>query len=312
MNLTFPFRRYALAVLLCVTVYLSGLALGRDPALFSLVLYAQTGQIPTTAPSVPPNFTSPTEITQPTAPTETEPEAVVSFSPDEIPVISYLTDVQTDPEALLCGSLDWDLRGPEPTVLIVHTHTTEGYTDTYDREDFRTRQESGNMIAIGDEVARVLALGGITSIHDRTIHDDPDYSGAYAAARETIRHYLEEYPSIQIVLDLHRDAAAGQVPLITTAGVDGQKSAQLALVLGSNWAGWEENFALGLKLWALLERDAPGITRPISLRAKSYNLDLCPGSLLVEVGATGNTRQEALIAANALARAILELSLGSQ
>ncbi len=312
MNLTFPMRRCTLAVLLCLCVYLWGAVIGRDPALFSLVLYAQTGQIPTAAPSDPPNFTSPTEITQPAAPAETGPEAVLSFSPDEIPQISWQVSPDADPEGLLCGSLSWNLTVAEPTVLIVHTHTTEGYADTYDRENFRTREETGNMIAIGDEVARVLALGGVTAIHDRTIHDDPDYSGAYAAARKTIEAYLTAYPSIRIVLDLHRDAVAGETPLITAATVDGQKSAQLALVLGSNFPGWEQNLGLGLKLFALLEREAPGITRPISVRAKSYNLDLCPGSLLVEVGATGNTKQEAIIAANSLARAILQLAKGTK
>ncbi len=308
---TLSVRRWAVTVFLCLCVYLFGTALGQDAAAFSLLLYAQTGTLPPTEATQPQNFTSPTEITQPTAAPERPPEAVISFSPDEIPAISYLTDVAVDPEALLCGSLDWDLTGGQPTVLILHTHTTEGYLDTYDRENYRTRQESGNMIAIGEEVARVLALGGVTAIHDKTVHDDPDYNGAYSASRETIAHYLQEYPTIRMVLDLHRDAVSGEKPLVTAATVDGQKSAQIAMVLGANWAGWEENFSLGLKLMALLEREHPGITRPISLRSKYYNLDLCPGSLLIEMGATGNTKEEALIAANALANAILELAKGS-
>ncbi len=300
------FRRCALAVLLSLSVYAGGLLLGQNTAVFALVLGVPSGTVPT-APTE--NSTFPTESTQPTAPTVTAPEAVVSFSPEELVEVFHPADVRVDPETLLCSSLDWDLTGPVPTVLILHTHTTEGYADTHDRENFRTDDETGNMLAIGDEVARVLELGGITAIHDRTVHDT-DYSSAYRSARQTVEACLAEYPSIRLVLDLHRDAAEGEAPLVTAATVDGQSSAQIALVLGSNFPGWEQNFSLALKISALLERENPGITRPISLRTKHYNLDLCPGSLLVEMGATGNSKQEALIAANALANAILELAKG--
>ncbi len=296
------FWRYALTVALCLCVCLFTTALTRDATAFAPAL--NTTQPPTE------NSMIPTEITQPPALPDTEPEAVISFSPGELIDVFYQTQVDADPENLLCSGLSWDLTGPGPTVLILHTHTSEGYADTYDRENFRTDEVSGNMLAIGDEVARVLALGGITAIHDRTVYDT-DYSGSYTAARQSIRGYLEEYPSIRLVLDLHRDAADGDTPLITTATVCGQNSAQLAMVLGSNFPGWEQNFALALKVSALLEREDPGICRPLSLRGKTYNLDLCPGSLLVEVGATGNTRQEALIAANALANAIAELAKGA-
>ena len=88
------------------------------------------------------------------------------------------------------------------------------------------------------------------------------------------------------------------------------------LVMGSDAGGsyfpnWQENLALGLKLSVLLEQTNPGITRPINLRSQRFNLDLAPGSLLVEVGAAGNTHEEAILAANALAQAILELAHGS-
>lgn len=315
MDRTNLFRRCVWAVLLSLTVSLSAVALGQNADAFALVLQVQTGQKPTAPVLTVPteNTRIPTEITQPTAPRETEPEAVVSFSPGDLELldISNLCGAQADAAALLCGSLDWDLTGSEPTVLILHTHTTEAYADTYDRENCRTRDETGNMLAIGEEMARVLALGGIYAIHDRTVHDDPDYNGAYAAARQTIQGYLQRYPTILLVLDLHRDASSGETPLLTAATVDGQKSAQLMLVQGSNFAGWEYNFALALKLSALLEREDPGITRPVSLRSKGYNQDLCPGSLLVEVGAAGNTLQEAKIAANALARAIITLAKGN-
>lgn len=319
--------RCALALALIAGLQLAVLAISRSDRLFSLLIYAQTGRnLPpsASAPTLPPpstNSTSPTQTTQQSAPTQA-PEAVVSFSDGALSLIgiTYQCGYRPDLAALLRAPLDWDLTGAEPTVLIVHTHTTESYTGDHDyAEPYRSLDGRENMLAIGDEVARVLELGGIQVLHDRTVHDYPGYSGAYSAARATVRSYLEAYPSIRLVLDLHRDAAgdgdAGQ--LVTAATVGGQRSAQLMMVVGTDAGGsphpnWQENLALALKLTALLEQENPGITRPVSLRSGRYNMDLSPGSLLVEVGAAGNTRQEALIAANALAQAILQLAKGSR
>ena len=124
---------------------------------------------------------------------------------------------------------------------------------------------------------------------------------------------MQEYPEICLVLDLHRDAGVGDYgSLVTAATVGGQKSAQIMMVVGTDGSGkihpnWQDNLSLALKLSALLERENPGITRNIELREQRFNMDLSPGSLLVEVGAAGNTLQEAKIAANALALAVLEL-----
>ena len=155
-------------------------------------------------------------------------------------------------------------------------------------------------------------------VHDRTLHDYPDYSGAYESARKEAQKYLAAYPSIQLILDLHRDALedrGNQLP--TSATVNGQPSAQLMLVVGTNAGGlthesWEENVSLGLKLHAQLEQLAPGIMRPMSLRSQRFNQDLLPGALLVEVGAAGNTQAEALLAAEQLAEAIAALAKGTQ
>ena len=83
------------------------------------------------------------------------------------------------------------------------------------------------------------------------------------------------------------------------------------VVLGSGFSHWQENLSLALKLCAQLERQHPGITRPIQLRRATFNQDLSPGALLIEVGAAGNTRSEALRAAEELADAIIALSRGT-
>ena len=174
------------------------------------------------------------------------------------------------------------------------------------------------MLSIGDEVARILGENGITAYHDRTLHDHPSYTGAYSHARTTTRELLERYPTIRLVLDLHRDALeTGKSQLRTHAVVRGEDSAQLMLVMGTDAGGlehehWEENLSLALKLQLQLERRSPGITRPINLRSQRFNQDLSTGALLVEVGAAGNTRQEALVAARELAMAIVDLSRGSE
>ena len=233
--------------------------------------------------------------------------------------MQYHSDHRPDLQALLTQKLVWNLRQDAPTVLIVHTHATETYTQeeiTYSGH-YRTLDTEYNMVSLGKELARVLRQGGISVIHDTTLHDHPDYSGAYDATRKTIEGYLQKYPSITMVLDLHRDAAqttSGQ--MVTSATVGGQKSAQLMMVVGTDGYGnyhpdWQENLSVALKLTALLEQTNPGISRPIDLRAERFNMDLRNGSLLVEVGAAGNTHQEAMIAVNALAQSILQLSQGS-
>ena len=173
------------------------------------------------------------------------------------------------------------------------------------------------MLSIGDEVARLLEAGGIRVIHDRTVHDYPSYNDSYGNARWTIQRQLEEHPEICLVLDIHRDAAdSTDGQLVTVGNIDGQRSAQLMMVVGTDTTGnyhpnWQENLSLALKLSAVLEQSDPGITRPISLREHRFNMDLTPGSLIVEIGAAGNTHAEAMLAAGALARGVLLLANGT-
>ena len=174
------------------------------------------------------------------------------------------------------------------------------------------------MLSIGERVVEVLAQHGISAIHDRSLHDYPNYNSAYSNSREAAQYYLNRYPTIQLILDLHRDALeSGGKQLRTAAQVDGASAAQLMLVMGTNAGGlshqnWEQNLSLGLKLQCQLERQSPGITRPMALRSQRFNQDLLPGALLVEVGAAGNTHREALLAAEQLAHAIGALSRGTE
>lgn len=255
------------------------------------------------------------ESPAPAIPEPTEPP-IPSFSDAEQIELYYACNKTPDIEALLTEPLQWELYGDAPTVLILHTHSTESYTrsgeDYVETSDWRTLDESYNMLSIGRRVGEILAENGITAIQDRELHDYPSYNGSYTDARKSIKSYLEEYPTIQMVLDLHRDASGGESgQLRTKATVNGETSAQLMVVLGTNHEDYEKNLSLGLKLHAQLESQAGGIMRPLQLRAQRFNQDLCSGALLVEVGAAGNTHAEAMLAAEELGKAIVALAKGT-
>ena len=228
-----------------------------------------------------------------------------------------------DAEELLLQPLQWQLRGETPTVLIIHTHGSESYTpqpgqDYAQSGDYRTLDRDYNVIALGDRLAALLEEAGIRVIHDRSLHDYPSYNSAYDHSRSAAQDYLQRYPGIRLVLDLHRDAVllsngSQYAPAVTAAG---DRVARLMLVVGTDGSGmhhphWQENLAAALKLQALLERQVPGITRPTILRAQRFNHDLSAGAMIVEIGAAGNTLQQAMAAVPYLAEAIIALSSGA-
>lgn len=326
-------RTGAVVIVLAIILRLSGggffvpfVQIFDQRGVLSFWIYLQTGRVirfPEAVDGIPaPDATEP----QITAPPETQPqEHLPVFSQTDLENVSvtYGCSYRPDLQSLLQQPLQWNLTRQQPTVLIVHTHATEAYTQAPGEwyvEDgaYRTLDDHYNMVSIGDEVVRVLEAGGIQVIHDRRYHDYPSYNGSYSNAREAIKENLQKYPSIQLVLDIHRDASDGADgnQLSTQATVAGQPSAQLMVVVGTDATGnhhpdWQENLALGLKLSAVLEQEDPGITRPINLRQERFNMDLTPGSLLVEIGAAGDTHGEAMLAANALARGILTLARGT-
>ena len=279
-------------------------------------IYLETGRDVRFSPSLP--AFSPDFMESPPAATEetqTEP-TLPTFADAEIELY-YATTKNPDIEALLAQPLSWDLRQEPPSVLILHTHTTESYTrkgeDYAESSAWRTADENYNMLAIGDLVGEILEENGIGVLHDRELYDYPSYNGSYTRARKDLKSFLLENPSIRMVLDLHRDAAGeGTTQMKTSATVAGERSAQLMLVVGTNYDTYTENLSLALKLHAQLESQCPGITRPLQLRAARFNQDLSEGALLVEVGAAGNTHGEARIAAKELAKAIVALAQGTE
>lgn len=215
----------------------------------------------------------------------------------------------------------WDTRLEEidePQVLIVHTHATEAFekydSATYDiRNTWRSTDNHSNMVAVGDAMTQVLEERGIGVLHDTTQHDYPSYNGSYERSAETINRYLEEYPTIQIVLDLHRDAMQRDDAIVKpVAVIDGKKAAQIMIIAacdddGADVPDWEENFRFAAQLQNHMERAAPGLTRPIYLCYRKYNMDLTTGSLLLEFGSNANTLEEAVYSAQLAGQALADL-----
>ncbi|MBQ7329448.1 MAG: stage II sporulation protein P [Oscillospiraceae bacterium] len=304
----------------------AGLDFVLSPQAASWMFFLQTGRL-----SKPVNIesTEPTKDTTPTAPQTTpvpsQPASVSvpTFSPDDAAAITVSSgfSYQADLPALLTKPLSWDLSGNEPTVLIIHSHTTESYNsgDYVETSPYHTLDANHNMLSIGSYLADLLEKGGISVIHDTAVHDNPSYDLSYTNSRRSVQEYLKRYPSIRLVLDLHRDsyedAAGNQVA--HTVFSQGETLAPLMFVVGTDYGGlthpqWQENLSLALKLQTQLESFCPGICRNLNLRTQRFNQDLSVGSLLIEVGASGNTHAQALKAAEVLAKGILSLAHGSK
>ena len=207
--------------------------------------------------------------------------------------------------AMLAGPYAAALGETGPQVLIIDTHATESYTmpagSEYEASDtFRTTDTRCNMVRIGDEMEQVLTAAGIGVVHDRSLYDYPSYSGSYDRSLKAIEGYLEKYPTISFVLDVHRDAVqdanGNQFKLL--CGED-KNAAQLEFVIGSNGGGlshdlWRENLKLACAVQETLHADYPTLMRPITVRNSRYNQFKTTGSLLVEVGTAGNSLEEAV------------------
>ena len=239
-------------------------------------------------------------------------------SDDGIYIYNY-TDYSLDISRLLADCPELELSEAEgPQILIYHSHTTEAYTmdgtDIYVESDSsRTTDPNFNMIRIGEEMKEVFEAAGLEVIHDDTLYDYPVYTGAYERSAEGVAAILEKYPTIQLVLDVHRDALTGSDGTVykTVAGTV-TECAQIMMVVGSDAGGqthdnWRSNLSLaaGLQQQALSEHGT--LIRPIVLRSSRFNQQMSTGALLVEVGSHGNTLREAINAARLFAQTIVDV-----
>lgn len=202
-----------------------------------------------------------------------------------------------------------------PQILILHTHTTEAYTkgkkDTYKETDTaRTTDNDYNMVRVGEEMKDVFEEMGLSVVHDKTKYDYPSYNGSYSRALTGIQKMLKKYPTIQVVLDVHRDAIIGSdgTSYAKKTEIDGEEVAQVMLVVGTNDMGlthpnWKDHLTLAVQIQKNMLAIDSELPRPIDLRRQRFNEHATPGSLLVEVGTSGNTLKQALAGARLFAQA---------
>lgn len=207
----------------------------------------------------------------------------------------------------------------DPTVLIFHSHTSEGYQMTENESFFkgykdRTNDENRNVVRVGTEIVRVLKEHGIGVIHDKVIHDD-SYSGAYGHSRNTVSQYLKKYPSIKVVIDVHRDAIhpSDKEKIAPTAVINGKKSAQVMIITGveegkvEDFPDWEKNLRFALALQQQAQNQYEGLMRPVLFSPRKYNMDMSYCGLLLEMGSDANTLQEAVYAGAMVADSLANL-----
>ena len=233
------------------------------------------------------------------------------------------TGYSVDAESAAQAGTTVRLSAEGPQILIIHTHSSEAYTpsglDRYEASDnTRTEDPSYNIIRVGDELTRLFEQAGLRVIHDRGVYDYPSYTGSYGRSGAVVEQYLRDYPSISVVLDVHRDALGTDgVIYKTVAEEDGVCASQAMLLVGTDESGlehprWRENLSLALYLQRAIFQTYPTLMRPVALVPQRYNQQLCTGMLILEVGSSGNTLQEALASirlfAAAAAPALLALT----
>ena len=203
----------------------------------------------------------------------------------------------------------------EPQVLIYHTHATESF-EPYERSYYdasyptRNRDTTQNMVAVGDAITEELEALGIGVIHSDELHDYPSYTGSYANSAKTIKAALEQYPSIKVVLDIHRDAIeADGTRYAAVAEIDGKNASQVMIISGCddgtmNYPNYLQNLRLASLFQQQIEADYPGLTRPILLDYRKYNQDLSTGGLLFEIGSHGNTLDQSIYTGHLVGKSI--------
>ncbi len=280
----------------------------------------QTGSISPES-SLPP-FPSDVVIPEKANPAPVESPVILPTTIEGGMVITNNTSYELDLNSLVSGGTSVKMAPKGPQILIIHTHGSEAYTpdieDGYSSVDsFRTEDAEYSVVRVGDELASCLKSYGLSVVHDRNFYDYPSYTGSYAKSGDAIKKYLEEYPEISVVFDVHRDAiGGGDVVYKTIAEDSGKPCSQLMLLVGTGENGlefpnWKENLKFALYLQSAVVSKYPSLSRPIALKKERYNQHLSTGSLILEVGSSGNTLSEALNAvrlfADAVAPALKEL-----
>jgi len=229
------------------------------------------------------------------------------------------TDYEIDAHSLADTPRQYMAKKEEPTVLVMHTHGCETYTGENgiglgDAGSYRITDTDKNVVRIGEILADELNKKGINTIHDKTLCDYPSYNLSYKTAMGLNDWYLNRYPSISFIFDIHRDAIAESdgSPVKLTTSIDGKPCAQAMIVCGTDKLGlehpyWKDNLIFALKIQKVMEKKYPTLMRPVNIREERFNMHQTKGSLIFEIGTHGNTMQEAEMCIKLLADGIGEV-----
>ena len=224
-------------------------------------------------------------------------------------VHSSTTAKREEMDAAVLTGMDLSMKKDPsvPQILIYHTHSQETYAD------YATGNKKATVVELGSRLTALLEEKGYQVIHDTTSYDMAagklDRNHAYNYALDGIMGILQKYPSIQVVLDLHRDGVKESLHMVT---VNGKATAPIMFFNGMSQTPEgeieylknpykTENLAFSLQMQLLAEEEYPDLTRKIFLKGLRYNLHVRPRSALIEVGAQTNTLEEALNAMEPLA-----------
>lgn len=207
-----------------------------------------------------------------------------------------------------------------PSVLIYHTHTFESYSKTSTQSykevaKWRTTNLDYNVVRVGEELQKQLASRyGIIVLQDRTDHETPKLGTSYVRSLATAQSYIKKHDSLDIIIDLHRDAYSPRSWSPAKITIGGQDVARVMLVIGngegqtgngfSNKPDWEKNIQVAKSITDELNAIHPELARPVLVKTGRYNQHLAPGCILIEVGHNENSLDEALAAMPYLAEAI--------
>lgn len=190
-------------------------------------------------------------------------------------------------------------------VGIYNTHNSECYAGDGGSE--HQLGENGDVVTVGETLKKALEQNGIGAVHSMQIHDAVDFMKAYGKSVITATQMTKDYPSIKILIDVHRDGSPLGVSK-STITVKGKRVSRVLVVIGKKNLHWQKNEALAKELMAIGEKKYPGLFMPnISYAADArYNQHLSDGALLLEFGTQLNTLGESDGAAEAVAEILAD------
>ena len=198
-------------------------------------------------------------------------------------------------------------------VLIYHTHTSEAFVPTSGTA--RSEDPEQTVARLGQAMAARLEAAGVPVTQSRRCNDS-QYNRSYVESRDDAQQLLAASPSTVLLIDLHRDGVGNTAEIgrkVTTAAIGDKLAGQIMFVLSSAHENWHLNNRVANDLHNLLEDKYPGLSRGILVRPNStYNQDLHPGALLVEVGGHWNTLAEAIYGAELFAEILIEYLGGAR